>query len=281
MQQNHHKSYQAFFPPAPPLKLITKKTRRNCFFTWKQTSKHWLWAESLLATLLRDRWRSMERHFLLHLVHNKTMISPAFWFLRYKNWGEKNSPEPTHWNMEEGEEQATPACSCVENTAVQTGMKLSQTVTSELFFWWENFSICPSMGLLFLGNNSKCPEKNAFLRVHPELGIHWYHTHLSLTNTPIYHHPWMSTNSRFNWTTFSHSRLNIATLISVFPLWHRMMEWLGSRARIWGTWDLGIGACRSRKMPGGAQGRVVGVRSNLGKWERCQNPWFCRRVGCR
>lgn len=160
-------------------------------------------------------------------------------------------------------------------------MKLSQTVTSELFFWWENFSICPSMGLLFLGNNSKCPEKNAFLRVHPELGIHWYHTHLSLTNTPIYHHPWMSTNSRFNWTTFSHSRLNIATLISVFPLWHRMMEWLGSRARIWGTWDLGIGACRSRKMPGGAQGRVVGVRSNLGKRERCQNPWFCRRVGCR
>lgn len=129
MQQNHHKSYQAFFPPAPPLKLITKKTRRNCFFTWKQTSKQWLWAESLLATLLRDRWRSMERHFLLHLVHNKTMISPAFWFLRYKNWGEKNSPEPTHWNMEEGEEQATPACSCVENTAVQTGMKLSQTVT--------------------------------------------------------------------------------------------------------------------------------------------------------
>lgn len=52
-------------------------------------SKHWLWAESLLATLLSYRWRSMERHFLLHLVHNKTMISPAFWFLQYKNWGEK------------------------------------------------------------------------------------------------------------------------------------------------------------------------------------------------
>lgn len=31
--------------------------------------------------------------------------------------------------MEEGEEQATPACSWVENMAVQTGMKRSQTVT--------------------------------------------------------------------------------------------------------------------------------------------------------
>lgn len=89
MQQNHNKWYQDFFPPAPPLKLITKKIRRYCFFTWKQLSKHWLWAESLLATLLSYRWRSMERHFLLHLVRNKTMISPAFWFLQYKNWGEK------------------------------------------------------------------------------------------------------------------------------------------------------------------------------------------------
>ena len=91
MQQNHHKSYQDFSPPAPPLKLITKKIRRYCFFTWKQMSKHWLWAESLLATLLSYRWRSMERHFLLHLVPNKTMISPAFWFLQYKNWGEKRT----------------------------------------------------------------------------------------------------------------------------------------------------------------------------------------------
>jgi len=123
----------------------------------------------------------------------------------------------------------------------------------------------PKYGPLVPRESFKMPRKeNVFPRIHPELGIHWYYTHLSLTNTPIYHHLRMSTNSRFNWTTFSHSRLNIATLISVFPLWHRMMEWLCSRARIWGTGDLGIGACRSREMPAGAQGRVVGVRSNLG-----------------
>lgn len=123
----------------------------------------------------------------------------------------------------------------------------------------------PKYGPLVPRESFKMPRKeNVFPRIHPELGIHWYYTHLSLTNTPIYHHLRMSTNSRFNWTTFSHSRLNIATLISVFPLWHRMMEWLCSRARIWGTGDLGIGACRSREMPAGARGRVVGVRSNLG-----------------
>lgn len=50
-------------------------------------------------------------------------------FYDIKTGGKKNSPEPTHSNMEEGEEHATPACSWVENTAMQTGMKPSQTVT--------------------------------------------------------------------------------------------------------------------------------------------------------
>ena len=42
------------------------------------------------------------------------------------------------------------------------------------------------MGLLFLGNHSKCPEKNAFPRIHPELGIQWYYTPLSLSQTAPY-----------------------------------------------------------------------------------------------
>ena len=101
------------------------------------------------------------------------------------------------------------------------------------FFLMRKLQHLPKYGPLVPRESFKMPrKKKVFPRIHPELGIHWYYTHLSLTNTPIYHHPRMSTNSRFNWTTFSHSRLNIATLISVFPLWHRMMGWLCSRTRI-------------------------------------------------
>lgn len=95
----------------------------------------------------------------------------------------------------------------------------NETVTNchvRAFFLMRKLQHLPKYGPLVPRESFKMPRKeNVFPRIHPELGIHWYYTHLSLTNTPIYHHLRMPTNSRFNWTTFSHSRLNIATYFSV------------------------------------------------------------------